>query len=150
MTIHVRDLLKEFPDLLTLIKGSPESPISALKDPQIASKTDLIFAFTAKHLKEAEASQAQTWIVHKDLSSAAKGATVIASDNPQLAMARIAKKFFPQTAHHQPIKGDIVHSSARVSPLARLGVNCIIGPGAVIADGCEISDNCIIGAKRGP
>lgn len=147
MAILVRDLLTEFPDLLTLTKGSPESSILSLKDPHNADKGDLIFVFSAKHLTDAEKSRAQTWIVHKDLSDGAKGETILTSGNPQLAMARIAKKFFPQNAHHLPIKGPRIHPTAQISPLARLGVNCIVGPGAVISDGCELGDACIIGAN---
>lgn len=149
MAVHVSDLLSRFPDLLTLVKGAPEKTVSALKDPQSAAKSDLIFVVSSKHLKEAAESRSQTWLVHKDLSAEAssQAETVLASANPQLAMARIAKAFFPQNAHRIPIQGAKIHPSAQISSLARVGENCVIGPGAVISDGCELSESCVIGAN---
>jgi len=147
MAVHVSDLLSKFPDLLTLVKGTPEDPISALKDAQNASKTDLIFVFSPKHLKEALRTKSQMWVVHKDLVAQVpeQVMTVLSSPNVQLAMARVAKAFFPQTGHQMPIQGPKIHPAAQISKTAHLGEGCVIGPGAVIGDGCSLGNDVIIG-----
>lgn len=147
MAVHVRDLVAKFPELLTLVRGQPEHPVSALRDAQNASENDLIFVFSPKHLKEALNTHSHSWIVHKDLVGQvpAHVHTLLSSNNVQLAMARIAKNFFPQEAHRIPIAGPKIHPGAHISATARLGTDCVIGPGAVIGDGCELADNVIIG-----
>jgi len=149
MTVSLREMLEKFPDLLTLTKGSPDTPITSLKDALNATPSDLIFVFSPKHLKEATTTQSQVWVVHKDLTDGLPKTvtTVLASPNPQLAMARVAKQFFPLTGHHLPIQGPKIHPSAQISTSAKIGENCLIGPGAVIGDHCEIGADCVIGAN---
>jgi UDP-3-O-[3-hydroxymyristoyl] glucosamine N-acyltransferase len=147
MAVHVKDFLTQFPELLTLMRGAPEDTVSALKDAQNAGKSDLIFVFSPKHLKEAISTRSKMWVVHKDLAQAvpAQVTTILTSPNVQLSMARIAKAFFPLESHRLPIRGAKIHASAQISKSARLGENCIIGPGAVIGDGCELGDSVVIG-----
>lgn len=149
MSVRIGDILEKFPDLLTLVKGSPETRIKSIKAVSNAAEGDLIFVFSAKNLKESVETQSRNWVVHKDLTTQLPPSvtTALASSNPQLAMARLAKQFFPQTAHFSPIRGAKIHASAQVSPTARLGADCIVGPGAVIGDDCLVGANSIIGAN---
>lgn len=150
MGIQLNTVLGKFSDLLTLEKGSPDLSVSGMKDPAHAGPEDLIFIFSPKHLKAATESQSRIWIISKELVPATLPQNIsalISSPNPQLAMARIARHFFRDTSHFQPIQGSAIHPAAQVSSTARLGMRCIIGPGAVISDHCELGDDCVVGAN---
>ncbi len=149
MTISIYKLVENFPALLTLVRAPKEAPISGLRAAANAESDHLIFVSNGQHLKEARESRSRAWVVHKDLVNQIPDGipTVLSSPNVQLAMATVAKKFFPQTAHLQPIAGPQIHPAAQIALSAKLGEGCIVGPGAVISENCEIGEGCIIGAN---
>jgi UDP-3-O-[3-hydroxymyristoyl] glucosamine N-acyltransferase len=114
-----------------------------------ARDTSLVFASTKAHVREAAASPARAIVVSATLVDEVPSTieTVLIAKNPQLALARVAKKFFAQTRAHIILAGSRIHDSAYVSDLAQLGRDCIIGPGAVIGDDCVLGDRCIVGAN---
>lgn len=73
--------------------------------------------------------------------------TALLSPNPQLAFARAAALFLPDAPPHRG-----VHSTACVSPTARvaddawIGPHCVVEDGAVIEAGARIGPGCVIGA----
>jgi UDP-3-O-[3-hydroxymyristoyl] glucosamine N-acyltransferase len=109
----------------------------------------LVFISTRAQLAEAKSSPAQTWVVGKDLEGEVPSsvANLLLSPNPYLAMALVAKRYFPQTRGHQIVKGPAISERATISPTARVGRDCVIGPGAVIGDDVELGDRCIVGAN---
>lgn len=149
MNISIREILEKFPDLVAARRTAPEGKIRRLHDPLLAQSEDMIFVSTPKHLKEALESKAKTWLVHESLVDQVPESvtTLLTTRNVSLAIARIAKAFFPLTKHHQPIEGARISPHAHVSPSAKLGRDCIVGPGAVIGDRCQLGDRVIVGAN---
>ena len=70
------------------------------------------------------------------------GKNGIVVSNPQLAMARTLRLFFPQTSFEPSI-----HESAVIDSTASVGKNVFIDAGVVIKSGASIGDNAIIGAN---
>ena len=73
--------------------------------------------------------------------------SMLVSDNPRLAYARVCEILHPGS---EPLQG--VHPTAWVSDSARLapgvwiGPQCSIGDDAVIGEGCQIGPGCVVGA----
>lgn len=149
MAITIQNIVENFPELVTLAKGSKDAKLLDIRASENASPESLIFVGNQEHLRAALNSQAQTWVVSQSLQNSVPTTVshVLVSPNVQLSMALIGKKLFPQTRHFEAIRGEKVHPSAQISKTARLGANCIVGPGAVIGDECIVGDNCIIGAN---
>lgn len=149
MKVQIGEILENFPNLLSLTRGSPESPVSNIKSGATASQDSLIFVSTLAQLRDAVGSPARAWVVPATFLDKVPEDTpiVVSSANPYLAMALVAKRFFPQTGHHRILDGPNVHPAAVISPSALLGENCLVGPGAVIGDHCEIGRDCVIGAN---
>jgi UDP-3-O-[3-hydroxymyristoyl] glucosamine N-acyltransferase len=63
---------------------------------------------------------------------------VIWSDNPRLDFSRVLGRFYV------PHRQEGVHSSAVVSPGAKMGERCVIGPGCVIENGVEIGHDAVL------
>lgn len=149
MTIQIRKIVENFPDLVHLSRGSDEAQVTGLKAAENAAPDSLIFVGTAEHFRAAQSSEAKTWLVSKQMleSVPASVPTVLVSPNVQLAMALIGKKFFPQTDHLQPIRGEKIHPSAQIAKSAKLGPNVIVGPGAVVGENAVVDEGCIIGAN---
>ena len=70
------------------------------------------------------------------------GTTILLSDTPYLAFARVARAFYPP-----PRVEAKVSPSAIVDALATLGKGCRIDPGAVIGARSEIGERCHIGTN---
>ena len=70
------------------------------------------------------------------------GKNGIVVSNPQLAMAKTLKLFFPETSFEPSI-----HESAVIDSTASVGKNVFIDAGVVIKSGASIGDNAIIGAN---
>lgn len=148
MSLQILNIVENFPDFVTLARGSKTALISDLAAPENATPESLIFVGTLERFRRALSSPAKTWVVSKNFESQVPEAVsnVLVSPNVQLSMSLIAKRFFPQTGHFEIIRGERVHPAAIISQTAKLGAGCIVGPGAVIGDDCEVGDNCIIGA----
>ncbi|MBX3021460.1 MAG: UDP-3-O-(3-hydroxymyristoyl)glucosamine N-acyltransferase [Bdellovibrionales bacterium] len=149
MAVQIREILENFPDLLSLNRGAPDHSVTDIQTGTTASSQSLIFVSNRQQLEAAQESQSTTWVVGKDLVTLvpAKVTTLLVSPNPYLALAQVAKRLFPLTRHHQILSGAKIHDSARVSSSAQIGRECIIGPGAVIGDDCVLGDRCIVGAN---
>ncbi|MGZ3721302.1 MAG: UDP-3-O-(3-hydroxymyristoyl)glucosamine N-acyltransferase [Bdellovibrionales bacterium] len=149
MSVQIRQIVENFPDLVTLAKGSGEALIKDLRASENASAESLIFVGNIEHYRTAQSSLAKTWLVAKSFADKVPDSVqnVLVSYNVQLSMALIGKKFFPKTSHFEIIRGEKIHPSAQISKSARIGAGCIIGPGAVIGDDCVIGENCIVGAN---
>jgi UDP-3-O-[3-hydroxymyristoyl] glucosamine N-acyltransferase len=149
MSVLIRNLMENFPDLVALSRGSAETPLGDLRAPENAVADSLIFVGNQEHFRAALTSAAKTWLVTKDLEPKvpATVANLLVSANVPLAMAGIANKFFPLTEHLQSIRGERIHPSAQIAQTAKIGAGTIVGPGAVIAENCAVGENCVIGAN---
>jgi UDP-3-O-[3-hydroxymyristoyl] glucosamine N-acyltransferase len=150
MSVQLGSILDRFPDLLKLQQGTRSLPIEKLQAAHLASASDMIFVSENKHLNDAKRGQSQVWVVQTKLIESLpnpRPENLIASPNPYLAMALIAKEFFPLEIGFVPVDGIEKHPTAVIAASAKIGKNVKIGPGAVISDDCEIADSAVIGAN---
>jgi UDP-3-O-[3-hydroxymyristoyl] glucosamine N-acyltransferase len=149
MSVQIAQIVENFPDLVILARGSGSAQVKDLRAPENASADSLIFVGTPEHYRAAQSSPAKTWLVAKNFADTVPAGVqnVLVTSQVQLAMALIGKKLFPQTGHHEIIRGEKIHPSAQISKTAKLGAGVIVGPGAVIGDNCVVGDNCIVGAN---
>jgi UDP-3-O-[3-hydroxymyristoyl] glucosamine N-acyltransferase len=150
MPTQLTAILERFPNLLKLEHGNHQIPVENLSSPGLAGPKSIIFVWEGKHLEDARASKSQIWIVGKKLLSSVPNpfpGTLLSSPNPYLAMALIAKEFFPLKPGITPVNEQAIHPSAVISKSARLGQNVKIGPNAVIGDNCRLEDEVVIGAN---
>ncbi|MBL4692246.1 MAG: UDP-3-O-(3-hydroxymyristoyl)glucosamine N-acyltransferase, partial [Magnetovibrio sp.] len=74
------------------------------------------------------------------------GMTLLITDEPYRAFARVAQAFYPKSGFsHDP--EPFVHAAAHIDPTATLGIGCRVEAGAVIDENVEIGDYCSIGAN---
>ena len=131
--------------------------VAALDD---AGESNVTFLENKAYLDQFESTRAGCCIVAPAYADRAPdGTSLLVSDGPYLAYARVAAAFHPDADRsYCPAAGDdLVHKSARigegtvigagvaVGPNAEIGKNCLIGPNAFIGDAVRIGDNCRIG-----
>jgi UDP-3-O-[3-hydroxymyristoyl] glucosamine N-acyltransferase len=148
MSAEIQSIVDRFPELLTLVRGDGHHSVNEIQTASLAKPESLVFVGNAEHLKEALTCSAAAWVV----SQAVEGSVpptipvVLRSPNVQLAMALVAKAFFPQARNRQ-MMGESIHPRAVISPSAKVGARCIIGPGAVLGDDVEVGEDCVIGSN---
>jgi UDP-3-O-[3-hydroxymyristoyl] glucosamine N-acyltransferase len=150
MAISTENLLRDFPELVNWNRGAKDVLISNINNPQLATAESLVFIADEKHLAPALSSGAKALVINTKLLSRlpeSEKRTILVSGNPQVLMAKAAKKYFPQTAQRVPVDGHRIHPSAQISKTAELATDVIVGPGAVIGDGCVIGESSVIGAN---
>jgi UDP-3-O-[3-hydroxymyristoyl] glucosamine N-acyltransferase len=121
------------------LEGNPALPIAGVASPESARTEDLIYVDSPKHLERAARSAARCVIVA--LEAELHGKTLLRAQNPKLAFAKAAAWLLPE-----PRIAEGIHSTAVVSPEARLAPNVGVGPFAVIESGAEIGAGAQIGA----
>lgn len=149
MSVQIREIVENFPDLLTVVRGDSATQVVDLQTGATASSESLIFVSNRQQYLEAKDSAARVWVVSPDLIEHVPEFVplVLRSPSPALALAGVARRFFPQTRHHKILAGPDIHPSAHIAASARVGAGCKIAPGVVIGEDCEIGEGCIIGAN---
>lgn len=149
MSVQIQRIVENFPDLVSLVRGSGQTAVSDMRAPENATAESLIFVGSNEHFHSAQSTSATAWVVSQALLNSVPEhvKTVLVSPCVQLSMALIAKRFFPVTRAHQPIRGEKVHPNAVIANSAKIGADCVIGPGAMIGEECQIGEACIIGAN---
>ncbi|MGE4134002.1 MAG: UDP-3-O-(3-hydroxymyristoyl)glucosamine N-acyltransferase [Bdellovibrionales bacterium] len=149
MTIQLSEILKKFPELLKLERGSDQMAVEKLWEPSSASEKQMIFVGKAEHMTLAKEGQSKIWVVDPKLLADVPASipTVLTSPRISLAMALVGQNFFPIKINIQIIEGSNISERATISPKATLGKNCIVNPGAVIGDDCHLGDGVIVGAN---
>jgi UDP-3-O-[3-hydroxymyristoyl] glucosamine N-acyltransferase len=107
--------------------------------PERAGTKDLIYVEAAKHTARAAVSAALCVVAGEDIELAGK--TVLRSSQAKVAFAKAAALLLGRA----PISSGI-HSTAIVSPLARVATDVSIGPYAVICEDAHIGSGTQIGA----
>jgi len=151
MTVRVSDIIENFPKLLRLLRGGAEIEVSRPRPPSAPEPGCILFLNERRLIEDAVSGPASVLVVSdadaddKALQGAPQ--TILASPSPELALAFVARAFFPVTVHKQGFDGSRVHPSAVISESARIANDVIVGPNAVIGSNVRIDEECIIGAN---
>ncbi len=144
-------ICEQFPNVVNLHKGDSETEVSGPSAPASPRNGCILFLKDSRLIDDAVASPAAALVVReKDLGNPALGAApqaLLASPNPELALALVARTFFPTTVNRQPFAGNRVHPSAVIAESADIAADALIGPNAVIGERTRIDSGTIIGAN---
>ena len=120
--------------------GEPDINISGVSEIQNSLPGTITFLGNPKYKQFLTETQAEAIFVRNEDHLNGKNGIVVS--NPQLAMARTLRLFFPQTSFEPSI-----HESAVIDSTVSVGKNIFIDAGVVIKSGASIGDNSIIGAN---
>lgn len=120
------------------VVGDGKLVITGLRGIKEASKGDLTFVENPKYVPLLAKTKASAILTSRTLE--VKDKTVIRTDNPSLAFAKVASLLSTDNTPH--IKG--IHKTAVIDKSAKLGKNVIVGPYAVIEDNVKIGENTVI------
>ena len=120
--------------------GEPDINISGVSEIQNSLPGTITFLGNPKYKQFLTETQAEAIFVRNEDHLNGKNGIVVS--NPQLAMARTLRLFFPQTSFEPSI-----HESAVIDSTVSVGKNIFIEAGVVIKSGASIGDNAIIGAN---
>jgi len=118
-------------------EGDGRTVISGVAGLENAREGDLVFLASPKFRKILEGSPAAAAIVPPE--EPFRGIPVILSETPQLTFIRAVELFFQP---YRPEPG--IHSTAVVSPSARIGQRVAVGALTVIEDKAEVGDGTVI------
>lgn len=138
--------LRELADIANarLVTGkSSDKPLSDVAPLSQAQDDDVSFLDNKLYVPEFTASSAGACIVRPEYEEQAPGGmSLLITDEPYHAYARVASAFYPVSRQDSSI-----HPSAHVAKSAVLGDNVHIGPNAVISDNAEIGAGSEIAAN---
>ncbi len=120
--------------------GKPDINVSGVSEIQNSLPGTITFLGNPKYKQFLTETQAEAIFVSNEDHLNGKNGIVVS--NPQLAMARTLKLFFPEKSIEPSI-----HKSAVIDSTASVGKNIFIDAGVVIKSGASIADNAIIGAN---
>lgn len=151
MTTKVNDIIEHFPKLLRLVSGDASAEVSRPCPPS-AAVADCILFLKERRLFEAAVSSPASALVVADSDAAdpaLEGAaqTLLCSPSPELALALVARTFFPVTIGTQEFDRTRIHPAAVISESADIAADAIVGPNAVIGAQTRVGAKCIIGAN---
>lgn len=119
-----------------------DKQISDVAPLAIADKDQLSFLDNIKYKGDFAATKAGACLIHpkhKDVAPA--GITLLLSEDPYRAYAKVAQLFYPL-----PSASDSqIHPNAVIADSSTIGKGCIIEAGAVIGEGVQIGDGSYIG-----
>jgi len=115
----------------------PETEITSVAGIEKAGPGQLTFVSNPKYNAAARTTKASAVIVPENFPAINTG--MLRSKNPYLAWAKAIELFY-----HPPTYAPGIHSTAVVSPKAKLGKNAHVGPYAVIDDDVVIGDNAVL------
>lgn len=149
MTITANDILERFPEILRHVRGDADAAVSRPCAPSDPGPGCILFLNDPDLIEDAVSGPAAVLVVadgdaeHQALAHA--GQTILRSPSPELALALVARAFFPVTVYRQAFDGSRVHPAAVISASAEIGEDVIVGPNAVIGANVRVGDSCIIG-----
>jgi UDP-3-O-[3-hydroxymyristoyl] glucosamine N-acyltransferase len=151
MTVKVSDIIENFPQLLRLLRGDPATEVSRPRPPSSPQAGCILFVNDRRLIRDAVSGSASVLVVNDGDAGdeALEGATqtILKSPSPELALALVARTFFPVTVNKQGFDGSRIHPSAVISESAEIAGDAIVGPNAVIGANVRIGAGCIIGAN---
>lgn len=120
------------------IVGKPDIAITGISGIKEAKKGDITFLANPKYASLMHTTKASAIITSKDINNSSK--TLIRTDNPSLAFARVVALVAPDKTNHP----DGIHATAIISPKAKLGKNVSIGAYTVVEDHAKIGDGTAV------
>jgi len=120
------------------LEGNGDLEITGVAGLDEAQDKELAFLSNPKYTPKLTTTKASAVIVAKDFSSPTNLA-LLRNSNPYLTFARAIELFYSP-----PKPANEIHSTAVVSPLAKLGANVCIGANASIGDYVELGDNVVV------
>ena len=120
--------------------GEPDINVSGVSEIQNSLPGTITFLGNPKYKQFLTETQAEAIFVRNEDHLNGKNGIVVS--NPQLAMARTLRLFFPEKSIEPSI-----HESAVIDSTASVDKNVFIDAGVVIKPGASIGDNAIIGAN---
>ena len=120
--------------------GKPDTNISGVSEIQNSLPGTITFLSNPKYKQFLTDTQAEAIFVRNDDCLNGKNGIIVS--NPQLAMAKTLRHFFPEKSIISSI-----HESAMIDSTASVGSNVFIDVGVVIKPGASIGDNSSIGAN---
>ena len=120
--------------------GEPDINVSGVSEIQNSLPGTITFLGNPKYKQFLTETQAEAIFVRNEDHLNGKNGIVVS--NPQLAMARTLRLFFPEKSIEPSI-----HESAVIDSTVSVGKNIFIEAGVVIKSGASIGDNSIIGAN---
>ncbi|MEP3115118.1 UDP-3-O-(3-hydroxymyristoyl)glucosamine N-acyltransferase [Nisaea sp.] len=121
----------------------PDMVIADVASVEEATNSDICFIENRRYVAALASSKAAICLLPRNIADRAPaGLTLIVSDRPRRAFAKIAAFFYPEERSASGIA-----SGATVDPTATLGEGCSIGPGAVISAGATLGDGVSVGAN---
>jgi UDP-3-O-[3-hydroxymyristoyl] glucosamine N-acyltransferase len=151
MTVRVSDIIEKFPKLLRLLRGDGQTEISRPRPPSAPEAGCILFLNERRLIGNAVGSAASVLVVAEgDAADGALGVTpqtVLLSPSPELALALVARAFFPVKVYEQGFDGNRIHPSAVISESASISADATVGPNAVIGSNVRIGTASIIGAN---
>ncbi|HMS83685.1 MAG TPA: UDP-3-O-(3-hydroxymyristoyl)glucosamine N-acyltransferase [Nitrospira sp.] len=137
------------------VHGDLQTPVSALTSLGQANSCALSFVTNDKMVKTAATTQVAALLIHRHQPDLAIPQIVV--DNPMLAFARVAQRFFVQTPPPRGIAEQVtqgadvrIGSDPSIWPFVTLGDRVTIGdrvtlyPGVFVGSGTTIGDDCIL------
>jgi UDP-3-O-[3-hydroxymyristoyl] glucosamine N-acyltransferase len=137
------------------VHGDLQTKISALTSLGQANSCALAFVTTDKMVQAAATTQVAALLIHRHQPDLAVPQIVV--DNPLLAFARVAQKFFVQTPPPRGIAEQVMQgagvrigSDPSIWPFVTLGDHVTIGnrvtlyPGVFVGSGSTIGDDCVL------
>jgi UDP-3-O-[3-hydroxymyristoyl] glucosamine N-acyltransferase len=121
------------------LQGHGSLALTGVAGPENATATDLIYLEAPKFAPRIEKSAAKCVLAPPHTRAAGK--TILEVADPKFAFAKAAAWLLPRATSQSSI-----HSTAIVSPTAKLAENVSIGPYAVIEEEAEIGASATIGA----
>lgn len=151
MTITVNDITEQFPTLLRLYRGDPGTQLSRPRPPSAPEPGCILFLNNRRLIDDAVESPASVLVI-RDADAQAEALahsaqTILQSPSPELALALVARAFFPVAPHVNGFDGARIHPSAVISESASIAEDAIVGPNAVIGANVQIGSACIVGAN---
>jgi len=122
------------------VVGEPDINVSGISEIQNSLPGTITFLGNPKYKQFLTETHAEAIIVGNEDHLNGKNGIVVS--NPQLAMARTLRLFFPETPFEP-----YIHESAVIDSTASVGKNVFIDAGVVIKSGASIGDNAIIGSN---
>jgi len=133
-----------------ILRGDPALAIRGLATLGSAGSADLSFLSDSRYASQAAATAAGAVIAREaDVQVLPAGCAVLATDDPYLAFARLAREIEsrlrpPQAGGRHP--SAVVAGDARIGAGVAIGAHAVIGPGARIGDRASIGAHSVIGA----
>jgi UDP-3-O-[3-hydroxymyristoyl] glucosamine N-acyltransferase len=119
-------------------EGNGEVEITGIAPIELAGPDDVSFINSRKAARQAEDSAAGCLIIPMNLAGG--GRTVIRTEAPRTAFARVIRRLHPP---RQPEPG--IHSTAVIAAGARIGEDVSVGPHATVGEGSSIGSGTTVG-----